>query len=187
MSNSSRLIECKDPRNSAVPQHPPGRRWSRLIPFSALPAAGISSDCLLITATSLLAGIAYHLLGVDSFGPVYEFLGVGVLTAALFTALLAAGGGYQPRELMNWQRQVRQISTVWLFTFLLLSFVAFYLKTTASYSRGATLTFFISGWALLGIWRFSISRLIARGMAEGGFAEQKIILIAEQDQLNFQA
>ena len=184
MSNYSSLIECEDPRSSAVPQRPPRRRWSRLIPFSALPAAGICSDCLLIIGTSLLAGIAYHFLSVDGFGPVYEFLGVGVLTAALFTALLAARGDYQPRELMNWQRQVRQISTVWLFTFLLLSFVAFYLKTTASYSRGATLTFFISGWVLLGIWRFSISRLIARAMVEGGFAEQRIILIAEQDQLN---
>jgi Undecaprenyl-phosphate glucose phosphotransferase len=160
------------------------RRWSRLIPFSALPAACICADCVLIIATSLLAGIAYHFLSVDSFGPVYEFLGVGVLTAALFTALLAARGNYQPHELMNWQRQMRQISTVWLFTFFLLSFVAFYLKITSSYSRGATLTFFISGWALLGIWRFSISRLIARAMVEGGFAEQRIILIAEQDLLN---
>ena len=115
---------------------------------------------------------------------IHTFLGVGVLTAALFAALLAARGNYQPRELMNWQRQVRQISTVWLFTFLLLSFVAFYLKTTASFSRGATLTFFIFGWVLLGVWRFSISRLLARAMVEGGFAEQSIILIAEQDQLN---
>ena len=62
MSDYSSLIECEDPRSSAVPQRSPRRRWSRLIPFSALPAAGICSDCLLIIGTSLLSGIAYHLL-----------------------------------------------------------------------------------------------------------------------------
>ena len=152
--------------------------------FSALPAAGVCADCLLIIGTSLAAGVAYHWFSsINDFGPIHLFLGVGVLTAVLFTALLAAQGSYQPRELMNWQRQVRQISTVWLFTFLLLSFVAFYLKITAFYSRGATLTFFISGWMLLVIWKISLSRLIARAMVKGGFAEQKVILIAEQDQL----
>ena len=43
MSDYSSLIECEDPRSSAGPQRPPRRRWSRLIPFSALPAVG----CLL--------------------------------------------------------------------------------------------------------------------------------------------
>jgi Undecaprenyl-phosphate glucose phosphotransferase len=185
MSDCSSLIESEDPRSSVVPQRSPRRRWSRLIPFSALPAVCICLDCLLVIATSLLTGIAYHsFYAIEGFGRIYTFLGVGVLTAALFTALLAARGNYQPHELMNWQRQVRQISTAWLFTFLLLSFVAFYLKTTAFYSRGATLTFFISGWALLGIWRFYINRSLARAMVEGGFAEKRIILIAEQDQLN---
>jgi Undecaprenyl-phosphate glucose phosphotransferase len=185
MSNASPSIQYEGPSGLIPPQCSPRRRWSRLIPFSALPAAVICSDCLLIIGTSLIAGVTYDLcFSIESFGSIHTFLGIGVLTAALFAAFLAARGNYQPRELLNWQRQVRQISTVWLFTFLLLSFVAFYLKTTASYSRGATLTFFISGWVLLVIWRFSISRLIARAMVEGGFAEQKIILIAEQDQLN---
>src|SRR6185369_5928465 len=60
---------------------------------------------------------------------------------------------------------------------------AFALKTTASLSRGATLAFFVVGWAFMVAWRGVLAQYLARALAEGGFAERKILIIAEEGQL----
>ena len=158
MSNLSGLVGrdgLGSPRSPRL-QNLPKRRLSRLVPFSLIAAAVISLDCALILGTSFLAGICYHLVTIDALGPINTFLGVGALTAVNFAALLAARGAYQPHTLIDFSRQLREVSIVWLFTLLLLSLVAFSLKISDAYSRGATLTFFLFGWLAIGAWRYSL-------------------------------
>lgn len=152
-----------------------------LLPFQWMEAIAIGANLLLIAATSLLSGIAYDVMFLGGLGPITAFLGVGILVGINFTAILAARGSYRPQKLANASRQVREITTVWLFVFFVLSAAAFSLKITEEYSRGAILTFFVVGWTSVIGWRLIVARIITRGLERASFAEQKSILIAQRE------
>ena len=165
------------------------RRFSRgrtrgVLPFRSIGKIALCSDLVLIISISVLAGSAYHFVALSNLGSVETFLGVGALTATNFAAVLAARGDYEPHRLADFRKQLRETSTVWLLTFFLLSGVAFLLKVTETYSRGATLTFFAVGWCAIAVWRLFVGRIIAQTISTGNFAEQNIILIAEEAQLS---
>lgn len=155
----------------------------RLLPFHWIGAITVCSDLILISSTSLLTGIAYHIAFLHRIEHVETFLGIGVLIAANFSAILAARAMYQPQYLVNFLKQARETTIVWLFVFFLLLAVAFSLKITEEYSRGATLTFFVVGWFSIITWRLFIARFITRGLASAGFAEQKSILVVQKGQV----
>jgi undecaprenyl-phosphate galactose phosphotransferase/putative colanic acid biosynthesis UDP-glucose lipid carrier transferase len=140
-------------------------------------------DLIIIIASSVLTGVLYHLAIINAVGDVETFLGIGGLTAVNFSAILAARGAYRPQVLANFWKQGRETTTVWLLVFFVLSTVAFSLKISETYSRGATLTFFVFGWFAIILWRLIIARFMAYALATGTFAKRKTILLAEQAQL----
>lgn len=152
-----------------------------LLPFQWMEAIAIGTDLLLIAATSLLSGIAYDVMFLGGLGPIAAFLGVGILVGINFTAIMAARGSYRPQKLASASRQVRVITTVWLFVFFVLLAAAFSLKVAEEYSRGAILTFFVVGWTSVIGWRLIVARIITRGLERASFAEQKSILIAQRE------
>ena len=159
-------------------------RLSRLVPFSFLGASVIVLDVVVVLGASMLTGIAYNLLSTGESGPIETFFGVGALTALNFSAISAARGLYQPPAFTNLRKQLSEISFIWLLVFFLLSLAAFSLKISETYSRGATLTFFAVGWSSVAVWRAIVSRFIARALADGGFAEQRAVLLVEGGQLD---
>ena len=161
----------------------PRNRARGLLPFHLIEAAAICSDGVLILAASVLTGIVYYLLAFDLVGPVEIFFGVGVLTFVNFSAILAARRAYRPQNLADFWRQLRETTIVWALVFFVLLAVAFLLKITETYSRGATLTFFVVGWTSITVWRLVVARFLGHALAVGAFAEQKAILLAEEGQL----
>ena len=161
----------------------PRSKAKALLPFHLIDALALCSDAVLILVTSVVTGIGYYLVAFDSVGPVEIFLGVGFLTFVNFSAILAARGAYRPQNLADFWRQVRETSFVWVLVFFVLLAVAFSLKITETYSRGATLTFFVAGWASITVWRFVVARFLGHALAVGAFAEQKAIMLAEEGQL----
>jgi Undecaprenyl-phosphate glucose phosphotransferase len=159
------------------------QKTSGFLPFYLVESLGIFCDFVLIVSASVLSGIGYHFLFLGWFGPVDSFFAVGTLTYVIFSAILAARGAYRPQNIAYFRKQAWLTSAVWLFVFFVFSAVAFSLKTTETYSRGATLTFFVVGWTVIIVWRLMLSRYISRALAEGRFAERKILLLAERAQL----
>lgn len=159
------------------------RRTRGLLAFQSIGPLTLCSDVVIIVGVSLLSGMLYHLAVFSLFGPLDTFFGVGALTAVNFSAIMAALGAYKPETLGSAWKQVRDASKVWLFAFFLLSVVAFSLKISETYSRGATLTFFAVGWGAMVGWRLLIARFVERSLADGGFAEQQTILVADKAQL----
>jgi undecaprenyl-phosphate galactose phosphotransferase/putative colanic acid biosynthesis UDP-glucose lipid carrier transferase len=147
-------------------------------------AIAICSDGVLILITSVLTGIIYYNVAFDRVGPVELFLGVGFLSFLNFSAILAARGAYRPHNLANFWRQARETTTIWLLVFLALLTVAFLVKVSSTYSRGATLTFFAVGLTGILVWRLVMARFLAHALAVGAFAEQKAVLLAETGQLS---
>jgi undecaprenyl-phosphate galactose phosphotransferase/putative colanic acid biosynthesis UDP-glucose lipid carrier transferase len=108
---------------------------------------------------------------------------MGVLVFANFSAISAAREGYRTKNLVNFRRQARENSVIWTGVFLTLLGIAFSLKVTESFSRGATLTFFAVGLSGIVAWRGWLARVLAEALEAGAFAERKIILIGERGRL----
>ena len=154
-----------------------------LLPFHWIEGITLCGDLVLIMSTSVLTGIAYHLVFLGYVGPMEMFLGVGALVGVNSCAVLAARRDYRPQSLADFWKQLRETTIVWLFVFFILAAVAFAFKVTEVYSRGATLTFFLVGLFAINAWRLVVARFIGYALAEGAFAEQKVILLAEEGQL----
>ncbi len=161
----------------------PYKKATRLVPFQLIGSIVICADLVLIVSISVLTEFVYHLAFLDRTGPLEAFFGIGILTAVNFAAISAARGGYRPENLLNFARQVREITVIWLFVFLMVLAVGFSLKISVAFSRASTLSFFVVGWGAIAVWRLFVARLISHALAVGSFAEQKSILLAEEGEL----
>ena len=177
--------------STSIPhRHPFGRAslgraiFNRTLPFEAVGWIAAGVDFVIIMATSVLADVGYQWVVLNSGESDERFVGVGLLIFANFAATSAARSNYQPRNLLNSRRQVREVILAWAAVALMLLGVAFSLKIAATFSRVSTVTLLVLGCGLIVLWRMALSNLIVWALEEGAFAERKIVLIAEKGQLN---
>jgi Undecaprenyl-phosphate glucose phosphotransferase len=135
-----------------------------VLPFKFIEPTVILFEFLVVLLASLFGGIGYHLVFFGSVGDIRTFVGVGLLVFVNVSAISAARGNYRPNSLLNFPRQVREVTLGWTFVCLMLLVVAFSFKITEEYSRGTSLAFFVFGWSAVVAWR-------------------KILLVAEEEQL----
>lgn len=157
---------------------------SHRLPFNLIEPAVLACDFLVILAASLLAGIGYQWIFLDTIGTVEKFFAIGVLVFANFAALTSAQHNYRAINLTNFARQTRYVTFTWLFVCFVLLGVAFALKIGSELSRGSTLLFFAVGWVGLIAFRLVLARNLTRALDDGTFAEKKIVLITERGQQN---
>jgi len=136
-------------------------------------------DAALILLTGAAGGVGYHLLTLEMKGDVAQYLGCAAVVAALFIGLAKAGNLYEPPELLNFKSQIRRLCLSWAFVFLFLTAVAFAMKLGSSLSRGATISFAVSGLVALIAQRAFWRTFLADGLAVRRFAGRKIVLITD--------
>ena len=162
------------------PEVPPrrGRRWP--IPHAAIAPIAMACDAIVILFMSIASGVAYHLYALDGFGNVLKFAGLAAVVALLFVALAKSNHLYDVSQLLTLRTQIRLVALKWTGLFLFLSAVAFMTKAGAHFSRGATLSFAISGLvALIGtrvVWRIAL----AHELAIRTFSGQRVVLVADE-------
>jgi Undecaprenyl-phosphate glucose phosphotransferase len=173
------LVESRRSPNATVAG---AKKWFAL-PVGTIEPAVFAIDLVLIVGASILCGTAYSRLFLGSIGDIQSYFGVGALVFAYCAAFLTSRGGYRIKSLVNFRHQMREVTVAWLSVAFILLSVAFTLKIAETFSRGATLTFFVAGWLSLLIWRNVVAKYLVRSLASGGFAERKAILIGERDQI----
>jgi len=156
------------------------RYW---LPFHVVEPAVVALDFCLIITLSVVSGLGYHWLFLDRIIGISSYLAIGVLVFFNFSAILAARGDYRFRNLINFGRQAREVTILWIGIFLVLLGIAFTLKIEETFSRGATLGFFVLGISALIAWRGVLAHLLVKALANGAFAERKVIVIGERDLL----
>jgi undecaprenyl-phosphate galactose phosphotransferase/putative colanic acid biosynthesis UDP-glucose lipid carrier transferase len=155
-------------------------RLPRRLPFNLIEPAVLIADFIVVMAASLVGGIGYQFIFLDTTGSIQTYLGVGVLVFANLAALLSAQQNYRVTNLVNIARQIRYITLSWWFVCFVLLGAAFALKIGTELSRGSTLAFFIVGWASLVCFRAVTAWKLSLALEDGTFAEKKIILITER-------
>jgi Undecaprenyl-phosphate glucose phosphotransferase len=174
----------------ALVQSPIGRRAAlRIHDRLALPhyfvePVVLAVDFVLLVGASVLAGIGYHWIFLSSVPSAEPYVAIGALAALNVTTILTALRAYRLQTLVNLKHQARNVAVVWIAVFLTLLGIAFTLKIGEALSRGATLGFFAIGLSLLLVWRSALAHFIARALANGTFAKQKMMIIGDKTLLS---
>ena len=94
---------------------PQSSRWA--MSHRAVAALAMLFDGLIIIATSVLSGVAYHIETIGHPGPIGEFGGFATIVAGLFITLAQNHDLYTLRELLNLKTQIIRITTKWVGVF----------------------------------------------------------------------
>jgi Undecaprenyl-phosphate glucose phosphotransferase len=167
---------------SAAPNDVPQRTWQRLLRPRLLEGGVAVMDILLIVAAGVACSSAYHWLSGGNIQSAAPYAGIGIMVAANFAAIMAARRNYRLKRLVSFATQVRETVLIWTGTYGLLAVAAFTMKVSSDFSRGAIILFFIGGLSALLTWRRFVADLLSKSLANGSFAQRKIIVIAEQGQ-----
>lgn len=139
-------------------------------------------DLVLIVSTGFVSSLLYHWAANADTAKADASVGVGMIVAFNFEALMIARRNYRLKNLVAAGRQVRDAAMFWCGVFALLAIAAFVMKVSDEFSRGSIILFFVAGLAALIWWHLLAARFISAALATGTFAEKAVIVIAEQDQ-----
>jgi Undecaprenyl-phosphate glucose phosphotransferase len=152
------------------------------LPFTLVQPLAVIGDALAILFASVLSGLGYHWFFLGKLAHVSSFLALGALVFVNFFGFNGAQQNYSPINLVNFSRQVRYATLNWLVIIAMLTMVAFVLKITEEFSRGATLTFIFAGWVSLIAFRAFLAETLTQASRVGAFSKQRYILVAEHGQ-----
>jgi Undecaprenyl-phosphate glucose phosphotransferase len=158
------------------------KKWRRLLSPSFLESGVLVADIVLILTAGLISSVAYQWVASSSIVNIEPNAGIGVIIAANFAAVMTARRNYHLKRLILFSLQARETVLVWSGTFCLMAIAAFAMKVSSDFSRGAIILFFLSGLSALLVWRRTVAALVSKSLADGSFAQKKIIVIAEQGQ-----
>jgi Undecaprenyl-phosphate glucose phosphotransferase len=151
-------------------------------PFTWVQPGIAVSDVLVIVAASIASYLLYCLI-LGAANDVEASLAVGMAVVIYFVPINVYRKNYSVDALVDTKRQVREIVCIWTFIFLLLASIGFLLKIGPNFSRGTTLIFYFVGLGLVLASRLVATKGLLLARARGAFAERKILLIANREQL----
>lgn len=173
----------------AASKNPAGRKsWAGVMPrhntavvrglFAALAAL---SDLGAIVVTSVATGLAYHWAIYEDFAPVESFLQIGFVIGILVLVPNVSRNIYALSNYLTFQGQVRPMFMNWNIAFLSALALGFMTKTSAIFSRGTVLAFYLCGFAVLALTRLVLSRLVRAGSMSGTVSARRIFLVGLED------
>ncbi len=136
------------------------------------------ADTAAIVLMSLASGFGYHALVLGAEGEPLLFLGTGLLAALLFAAAVRAIETNQLLRRPDGTEALRDLTLVWVATFLCVTFFAFSLKAGGTLSRGTMLTFLVLGWFGVIVSRTTAPKLIAKYYRPSKLVAREVIVVA---------
>jgi Undecaprenyl-phosphate glucose phosphotransferase len=155
---------------------PPSRRWAALV-RNGFGILALLADVVAILATATLTGCIYHAFVYGAASSSISFFEVGAVAAGIFVIPNIFRGEYDLPNYYSFRSHVRRSLALWHVTFLCLLAIAFVLKMTDVYSRGATILFYVTGFPVLLLARFALVRAVVAGSKRGLVTAQRVFLL----------
>lgn len=133
------------------------------------------AEGLVIVFTGLASGILYSVIALGNNGAAPAFAGTAVFVAVLFCGSMRIIES--SRRLRTRWTALRDESVAWTSVFLLLAFFAFSMKVGETLSRGAVLTFFVSGFVAVEVFRSTAPRFVAKFYGRRAFGWNDVLLV----------
>lgn len=161
---------------------PPSIRRSHRVPLllgRTLRALWPLADAMVIVGLAVLSGLAYHWAVYGESGAVVPYLHLGIGVAAL-RLVLRQSMAYTPTRPRG---SLRYEFYLWTATFLGIIVIAFLIKTSADYSRGAIVLYYLAGLPILVLWQSVWRRSIREGYSSGTLAVHRALLVGTADRI----
>lgn len=136
-------------------------------------------DAALIVISGIGCAAGYLLASAGVVGKADVYAGASVLVAINFILLTTVQHGYRLKNITNLARTFRLTLTTWTGLFGALLAIAFTMKISEEFSRGAAISFYLVGLTLLLAWKTVAARWTAGALRTGAFANGRAIMIAE--------
>jgi exopolysaccharide biosynthesis polyprenyl glycosylphosphotransferase len=154
------------------------------IPYSALLYSMACFDAALIIVASVFGGGLYQAIANGEFRNAEQLLGAGFIAAVLYVLIGQSSGFYELHAaIAKRKRDVGRILAQWTFVSLLLTLLAFLMKSGAVFSRGSIICFASLALLLLLIGRRISKRLVANVVADGQVQGRRAIVLGTRDEL----
>src|SRR5262249_22573042 len=143
---------------------------TRFITYDSIGLLTAMMDVVVITASCLVATMAYQGLFLPEIGDPTWLLVIGAHSSLLFVLVTKARGLYRPAALLSETGQQNGLVSSWIVTLLIVTALLFLLKLGSSYSRGSIVGFSIIGLGLLVAWRVFLRSTLRRSILRGTLA-----------------
>jgi Undecaprenyl-phosphate glucose phosphotransferase len=153
--------------------------WFVGMPVRWLGTAIFIIELLVVIGISIFSGLFYHEVFLGQSGDIESFFAIGAAAFIYFAIAFAYRGNYSVVNLSSDWRQLREVTAIWIVVCVFLLGVAFLLKIGPNISRGATVSFFVLGWAFLATWRWCLAKYLTAAISKGAFAEQKVLVLGD--------
>lgn len=172
---------------TGIPSQRPKARGGKpqvKIPYAALQYLLAFFDGILIVFASVAGGGLYQVIANGDFGNTEQLLGAGFIAAVLYVLIGQSSGFYELNAaIATRKRDVSRILTQWMLVSLLLTLLAFLMKSGAVFSRGSILCFASLALLLLLVCRRISKRLVANVVADGQVQGRRAIVLGTRDEL----
>ena len=155
------------------------QKWRPDVPVhhaASIPA--LTVDAAIIVAASVATGMAFQILSHGVTGDVQTFLATGAIVAVLYAGLVRWRTPRDLRASATRLGRARTATVAWLTTFLFLIVLAFGMKISAQFSRGAVFSFFAFGFVCVVASRAITPRVLSRWLENSAYRGTEILIIA---------
>ncbi|MBK9082297.1 MAG: exopolysaccharide biosynthesis polyprenyl glycosylphosphotransferase [Rhizobiales bacterium] len=147
-------------------------------------ALAFLSDIAAIIFSAAAAGVAYHKLFYDGPGLTESFLQLGVLISLLVSIPSLLANDYTIERYLSINGHLRRVFLIWNTAFLAALSLAFLTKTSATFSRGTVMIFYLGGYGALGLARLALVRLVRSGSEAGSVLARRIFLVGREREVS---
>lgn len=135
------------------------------------------SQCLVVFLFSVGADFAYRGIILELPGLTNASVSVSLISGILFAGAMHIVDGSRPLRKLAGREALRDVSIVWICVVLLITFLAFSLKTGHTLSRGMMFAFLSIGYVALTLTRSFVSSLMAASSRLANASGHHILVI----------
>jgi Undecaprenyl-phosphate glucose phosphotransferase len=140
-------------------------------------------DALAILASAVITWFIYHYLAYPH-APAFQPIGTqGYLMAALFIVPNMMRREYMFPNYLTFRSHMRRTVVLWNVAFASTIMLAFLAKTSAEFSRGAMVFFYVGGLGSVLLMRLALVRIVADRSGNGSVAQKRIYLVGFEEEI----
>jgi Undecaprenyl-phosphate glucose phosphotransferase len=142
------------------------------------------ADVLAVMSAAMLTGAVYHQLVYAQFDGANHYLALGLLVALIVSAPGLLAGQYAADRYLAQRGDLRGAFLSWNVAAMGALTLAFLTKTSADFSRGSAILFYIVGFAMLGSARVAMAAFARSSGAPGGMMARRVFLVGREREVN---
>lgn len=136
-----------------------------------------------IVGVALLTGLAYHTVVYESSGPVQSYAAIGCLTALVYGSVFLIRDEYSVESILEGNRGNSRLFVVWNMAFVALAVIGFITKSTAVFSRGWLLMFYVVGFLTVIALNAALHRVLDFCILRGIVRRRRMMIVGTEDDI----